>query len=38
MDKSIGFIHQYKGFTDKKMIDISKYKGNVCAIMDDYSW
>ncbi len=38
VDKATGFIHQYEGFTDKKMIDLSKYKGKVGAIMEDYSW
>ena len=37
-DKATGFIHQYDGFTDKKMIDLSKYRGKVGAIMEDYSW
>ena len=38
INKETGFIHQYEGFTDKKMIDLSKYKGKVGAIMEDYSW
>jgi len=38
MDKDTGFIHQYEGFTDKKMIDLSRYRGKVGAIMEDYSW
>jgi kojibiose phosphorylase len=38
VDKATGYIHQYEGFTDKKMIDLSKYKGKVGAIMEDYSW
>jgi len=38
VDMATGFIHQYEGFTDKKMIDLSKYKGKVGAIMEDYSW
>jgi trehalose/maltose hydrolase-like predicted phosphorylase len=38
MDKNTGFIHQYEDFMDKKMIDLSKYKGKVGAIMEDYSW
>ena len=38
MDKDTGFIHQYDGFTDKKMIDLSKYRGKVGAILEDYSW
>ncbi|MCK5200944.1 MAG: glycoside hydrolase family 65 protein, partial [Spirochaetales bacterium] len=38
MDEDTGFIHQYEGFTDKKLIDLSKYRGKVGAIMDDYSW
>jgi len=37
-DKITGFIQQYEGFTDKKMIDLSKYKGKVGAILEDYSW
>ncbi len=38
MDENTGFIHQYEGFTNKKMIDLSKYKGKVGAILEDYCW
>ncbi len=38
IDEDTGFIHQYEGFTDKKMIDLSKYRGKVGAILEDYSW
>ena len=38
INENTGFIHQYEGFTDKKLIDLSKYRGKVGAIMDDYSW
>jgi len=38
IDKDTGFIHQYEGFTDKKIIDLSKYRGRVGAILEDYSW
>jgi len=38
MDKASGFIHQYEGFTDKKEVDLLKYKGKVGAIAQDYNW
>jgi len=38
MDMISGLIIQYEDFMDKKMIDLSKYKGKVGAIMEDYSW
>ncbi len=38
IDDDTGFINQYEGFKDKKMIDLSKYRGKVGAIMEDYSW
>ncbi|RKX85048.1 MAG: glycoside hydrolase family 65 protein [Spirochaetes bacterium] len=38
IDEDTGFIQQYEGFTDKKMINLSKYRGKVGAIMEDYSW
>ena len=38
IDEDTGFIHQYEGFTDKKRIDLSKYRGKVGAILEDYSW
>ena len=38
MDKSSGFIHQYEGFTDKREVDLLKYKGKVGAITQDYNW
>ena len=38
IDEDTGFIHQYEGFTDKKVIDLSKYRGKVGAILEDYSW
>lgn len=38
MDKTSGLIHQYEGFTEKKMIDLSKYRKNVGTILEDYSW
>ncbi len=38
VDKATGFINQYDGFTDKKIIDLTKYRGKVGAIMEDYSW
>jgi len=38
MDKASGFIHQYEGFTDKREVDLLKYKGKVGAITQDYNW
>ena len=38
MDKTSGFIHQYEGFTDKREVDLLKYKGKVGAIAQDYNW
>ncbi len=38
MDEDTGFIHQYEGFKDKKTIDLSRYRGKVGSIMEDYSW
>jgi len=38
MDKASGFIHQYEGFTDKREVDLLKYKGKVGAIAQDYNW
>jgi len=38
MDKTSGFIHQYEGFTDKREVDLLKYKGKVGAITQDYNW
>ncbi|HBY57019.1 MAG TPA: family 65 glycosyl hydrolase [Candidatus Atribacteria bacterium] len=38
IDKTTGFIHQYDGFTDKREVDLFKYKGKVGAITQDYSW
>ncbi len=38
MDKTSGFIHQYEGFTDKREVDLLKYKGKVGAISQDYNW
>jgi len=38
MDKTSGFIHQYEGFTDKREVDLLKYKGKVEAITQDYNW
>ncbi len=38
LDEATGFIHQYEDFTDKEMINLSKYRGKVGAIMEDYSW
>ncbi len=38
MDEDTGFIHQYEGFTNKKIIDLSKYRGKVGAILQDNSW
>ena len=38
MDESSGFIHQYEGFTDKREVDLLKYKGKVGAITQDYNW
>lgn len=37
-DSDTGFITQYEGFKEKKMIDLSKYRGKVGAILEDYSW
>ena len=38
MGKASGFIHQYEGFTDKREVDLLKYKGKVGAIAQDYNW
>jgi len=38
MDESSGFLHQYEGFTDKREVDLLKYKGKVGAITQDYNW
>ncbi len=38
IDKATGFIHQYEGFTGKKVIDLSKYRGKVGAILEEHSW
>jgi len=38
MDNASGFIHQYEGFTDKREVDLLKYKGKVGAITQDYNW
>lgn len=37
MDKASGFIHQYEGFTDKREVDLLRYKGKVGAIAQDYN-
>lgn len=38
IDRETGFIHQYEAFTEKKTIDLSKYRGKVGAILEEYSW
>jgi len=38
MDKTTEFIPQHEGFTDKKMIDLSVYRGKFGAVLENYSW
>ena len=38
MDQESGFITQYEGFKDKKIIDLLQYKEKVGSILEDFSW